>query len=288
MGVRFLLAVALVLAGLWLLRTWLLWDRRRALGGSSAEARPSASRPAVSAPRSGPAGSSAASPAADDPPERTVPRSAGRESGEPSGPAPHGSGADAGEAPATGRALRERGERVLDDDRLSGLRARIARLEGRLAAVEAAPDAIAAERGTARAEAAETAAGLRRLRDELTALGRAPEPDLERLEGLERAVDARFEECFPEPRLPSGERLPAALFERPDERDDLKRIKGIGPVMEGVLNALGVTTFRQLASFSPEDVERVSEAIGTFPGRIERDDWVGRARQLLERAERSA
>ena len=56
--------------------------------------------------------------------------------------------------------------------------------------------------------------------------------------------------------------------------------------MENVLNSHGVTTFRQLANFSGEDVERVSEAIGTFPGRIERDDWVGRARRLLEARER--
>ena len=52
--------------------------------------------------------------------------------------------------------------------------------------------------------------------------------------------------------------------------------------MESVLNSHGVTTFHQLANFTSEDIERVSEAIGTFPGRIERDDWVGRAKRLLE------
>jgi len=66
------------------------------------------------------------------------------------------------------------------------------------------------------------------------------------------------------------------------EKDDLKKIKGIGPVMERTLNALGVTTFQQLADFTQEDIDKVSEAIDAFPGRIERDDWVGKAGQILQ------
>ena len=52
--------------------------------------------------------------------------------------------------------------------------------------------------------------------------------------------------------------------------------------MERLLNQLGVTTFRQLADFTPDDVQRVSQAMSVFPGRIERDDWIGGARQQLE------
>ncbi len=72
------------------------------------------------------------------------------------------------------------------------------------------------------------------------------------------------------------------LFDTPAERDDLKMIKGIGPVMERVLNDLGVTTFEQIAAFTEDDVARVTEAINTFPGRIERDDWIGGARKACE------
>ncbi|MFK7993088.1 MAG: hypothetical protein AB8B87_03060 [Granulosicoccus sp.] len=71
------------------------------------------------------------------------------------------------------------------------------------------------------------------------------------------------------------------LFQAPAERDDLKLIKGIGPVMERTLNELGVTTFRQLADFTQLDIDKVSEAIGAFPGRIERDDWVGKAKLFV-------
>lgn len=72
------------------------------------------------------------------------------------------------------------------------------------------------------------------------------------------------------------------LYQAPSEKDNLKQIKGIGPVMERTLNALGVTTFQQLADFTQVDIDKVSEAIGAFPGRIERDDWVGKARQILQ------
>lgn len=70
------------------------------------------------------------------------------------------------------------------------------------------------------------------------------------------------------------------LSERPDEVDDLKEIKGVGKVMEGVLNDKGIYLFRQVANFTPSDVAWVNEAIEAFPGRIERDDWVGQAQAL--------
>ena len=69
------------------------------------------------------------------------------------------------------------------------------------------------------------------------------------------------------------------LFAVPKEKDDLKRIKGIGPVMEKTLNKLGITSFKQIAGFAQLDIRRVSDAIETFPGRIERDDWVGGAKE---------
>lgn len=78
------------------------------------------------------------------------------------------------------------------------------------------------------------------------------------------------------------------LYATLDDKDDLKLIKGIGPVLEQRLNELGVTTFRQLAGFTEYDIERVSAAIAAFPGRIEREDWVGKAQELVARKTHSA
>ncbi|MEL6193326.1 MAG: hypothetical protein AAFR66_14810, partial [Bacteroidota bacterium] len=70
-----------------------------------------------------------------------------------------------------------------------------------------------------------------------------------------------------------------------EEKDDLKKIKGIGPFIEEKLNKLGIFTFKQIANLNAEDEVKVSEAIGSFPGRIKRDTWVEQARSLSEAEE---
>jgi len=65
--------------------------------------------------------------------------------------------------------------------------------------------------------------------------------------------------------------------------DDLKVVNGIGPKMEGILKDYGITAWEQLAAFTKADVEKVTEAIDTFPGRIERDEWVAQAKDLVKR-----
>lgn len=69
----------------------------------------------------------------------------------------------------------------------------------------------------------------------------------------------------------------------PDEADDLKIIHGIGPFLEKKLHAIGIYTFRQVANFTKEDVDRVNDIIEFFPGRIERDNWVGQSAELLKK-----
>jgi len=70
------------------------------------------------------------------------------------------------------------------------------------------------------------------------------------------------------------------LAKRPDDVDDLKKIYGVGPVMEKTLNKLGIYLFRQVAALRKKDVEWVASHINTFPDRINRDDWVGQATEL--------
>jgi len=69
------------------------------------------------------------------------------------------------------------------------------------------------------------------------------------------------------------------LFTAPDGKDDLKKISGVGPVLEKKLNALGITTYEQIIGFSAEDIARVDEVLN-FKGRIERDNWVEQAKEL--------
>lgn len=66
-----------------------------------------------------------------------------------------------------------------------------------------------------------------------------------------------------------------------DEADDLTIISGIGGWIQEKLNALDIYTFRQISNFTNEDVTAVSEAIEYFPGRIERDEWILQAHELV-------
>ena len=61
--------------------------------------------------------------------------------------------------------------------------------------------------------------------------------------------------------------------------DDLKRIKGIGRVNEEKLNALGVYHFHQIAAWGRPEIRWVSTYL-SFPGRIDREDWLAQARVL--------
>jgi predicted flap endonuclease-1-like 5' DNA nuclease len=66
-----------------------------------------------------------------------------------------------------------------------------------------------------------------------------------------------------------------------EDKDDLKLISGIGPVIERKLNDIGIYTFKQISEFTPVAVEQVTAAIKFFPDRIGRDNWIGQAAAFL-------
>jgi predicted flap endonuclease-1-like 5' DNA nuclease len=65
------------------------------------------------------------------------------------------------------------------------------------------------------------------------------------------------------------------------EKDDLQMISGIGPFIEERLHAVDIFTFRQISKFTPRDIETINDAIVYFSGRIERDEWVAQAKELV-------
>lgn len=62
-------------------------------------------------------------------------------------------------------------------------------------------------------------------------------------------------------------------------KDDLKRISGIGRVNEGRLNELGIFHFAQIASWTVEHAKWVNSHL-SFPGRIQREKWISQAKLL--------
>lgn len=71
---------------------------------------------------------------------------------------------------------------------------------------------------------------------------------------------------------------------RDGKKDNLQRIRGIGRVNEGKLNALGIWHFDQIASWDMPQAKWVNTFLA-FPGRIQREDWIAQAKVLAAGAD---
>jgi predicted flap endonuclease-1-like 5' DNA nuclease len=67
-----------------------------------------------------------------------------------------------------------------------------------------------------------------------------------------------------------------------DARDDLKKIKGVGPAIEKTLNEMGICHYNQIAEMSEYEIDRVAHRLRGFRSRIYREDWIGQARDLYD------
>ena len=74
---------------------------------------------------------------------------------------------------------------------------------------------------------------------------------------------------------------PTLFSEAPSEKDDLKKITGVGPKLEEAMNKLGIYQFAQVASWTNDEIMWVDDSL-SVKGRIERDDWVGQVSELIK------
>ncbi len=65
-----------------------------------------------------------------------------------------------------------------------------------------------------------------------------------------------------------------------DFTDDLKLIGGVGPALEKKLNEAGITSLTHVAAWKKADVAKFDEELD-FKGRIEREEWVKQAKDLV-------
>jgi large subunit ribosomal protein L21 len=74
---------------------------------------------------------------------------------------------------------------------------------------------------------------------------------------------------------PKADAAPVAEF-----KDDVKLIGGVGPALEKKLAAAGITSLKQIADWTAEDVAKFDEELN-FKGRIEREEWIAQAKDLI-------
>jgi 1,4-alpha-glucan branching enzyme len=68
-----------------------------------------------------------------------------------------------------------------------------------------------------------------------------------------------------------------------DQKDDLKKIKGVGPKLEKTLNDLGIYTFQQVSKMKKKDYDLLDTLLTSFKGRAKRDDWAKQAKKLMKK-----
>ena len=91
------------------------------------------------------------------------------------------------------------------------------------------------------------------------------------------------------PKVQPALKKPATLkAARKSGADDLKRIKGVGPKLEKLLNSLGFFHFDQVASWSENEMAWVDQNLEGFKGRATRDNWVAQAKELMSSQETDA
>ncbi len=151
-------------------------------------------------------------------------------------------------------------------------------------AVEQGAEAAMQEPAAAEMPAAETPAPAPEAAAAAPTEDKAPAETAPAAEPASEAAEESTAEAPEAAEAPAAPAEPAeadgALFTVPaGAADDLKQISGVGPVLEDKLNALGITTYAQIAAFKKADIDKVDERVEAR-GRIERDDWVKQAKAL--------
>jgi len=108
------------------------------------------------------------------------------------------------------------------------------------------------------------------------------------IDGIERSqgaagFDIGASETPPEEEIPADVAAFKGIDAPRGEADDLKRISGISPKLEQRLNDLGVYHFWQIADLDAGAIASLDRSLDT-KGRIDRDDWVGQAKKLVDAA----
>lgn len=90
----------------------------------------------------------------------------------------------------------------------------------------------------------------------------------------------RVDEPVSQGTVPAVESVRPAIAAAVGAPDDLQLLKGVGPKLDALLASLGVTRFDQIAVWGAGEIAEVDQFLGSFKGRIVRDEWVEQARLL--------
>ena len=112
-------------------------------------------------------------------------------------------------------------------------------------------------------------------------------------DGKKPAKKAAAKKAAPKAEAPAAEAAAPAAKPETDARgritnlegkpDNLKKISGVGPVLEKKLHEAGIYFFWQVAALNADQIAELEEEM-SFPGRITRDEWVKQAEEFAKDA----
>ena len=97
----------------------------------------------------------------------------------------------------------------------------------------------------------------------------------------EAAAPKKESKAAPAVAAVTDEKLGAIYKSAPADADDLKKISGVGPVLEKKLNEIGIYKSEQVEGWSAENIAEFDDLL-SFKGRIDRENWIDQAKQLKE------
>lgn len=109
---------------------------------------------------------------------------------------------------------------------------------------------------------------------------KAEKPKAEKPKAEKKAAPKKEEAAAP---ADAGTAPANLLKEAKGTPDDLKKISGVGPKLEGLLHENGVFHFWQIAEWKAPDIAYMDDKL-SFKGRIERDDWITQATEFAKDA----
>jgi len=80
--------------------------------------------------------------------------------------------------------------------------------------------------------------------------------------------------------LTSGAKPSKKAAPRKEAVDDVSLISGVGPVLKDKLAEAGITSLKQIATLKKKDAAKLDEEL-SLGGRIEREEWIVQAKELL-------
>ncbi len=80
--------------------------------------------------------------------------------------------------------------------------------------------------------------------------------------------------------LTAGAKPSKAAAPKKEAVDDVSLISGVGPVLKDKLAEAGITSLKQISTLKKKDVARLDAEL-SLGGRIEREEWVAQAKELL-------